>query len=136
MKSITLLAGIAALLMATSAAHSTNEPYCFVVLKPRDGFLALRADPGTKGEMVGKLHQGDRLFNAGCRMSIGCQKNWTYVFAPKEVDQTGNFDVLEAKLGYVSNKYIQAFACPEIDQPSGLERLQRALQKKEEPRRR
>jgi hypothetical protein len=48
-------------LASVTAAAATVDMDCAVVLKTPDGFLALRAGPGTRFEMKKKLKQGDFL---------------------------------------------------------------------------
>lgn len=53
------LAGIvvASVLSATSAAYATADG-CAVVVRTRDGFLAVRAGPGTRWEEIDRLRPG------------------------------------------------------------------------------
>jgi hypothetical protein len=47
-------------ILATGTAHTT-EDFCAVVLKNRDGWLALRKGPGTRFKIITKLLEGDYL---------------------------------------------------------------------------
>jgi hypothetical protein len=46
----TILLGLAILMASITAAAATVDVECAVVLKTPDGFLALRAGPGTRFE--------------------------------------------------------------------------------------
>jgi hypothetical protein len=99
-----LLAGVAALLMA-SAAHAAYDD-CAVVLETPDGFLALREEPTAKSKLILKLHRGDVLdVDVAKTMASGVYNeriiDWTWVI-PFNIDSPG---------GYVYNDYIQKFKC-------------------------
>lgn len=112
------LAGIAGLMVVSTAAHST-EDFCAVVLKTPDGFLALREQPGTQSKMIAKLHEGDFLY-AGteqCSQSV-CDtedRKWTHINGVPRID--GPHDPKKTynnyTHGWVSSKFIQSFLCPE-----------------------
>jgi hypothetical protein len=109
-----LLAGIA-LLAVCASAHAT-EDFCAVVLRAPDGFLALRAEPGTQSKMLTKLHEGDFLYadTQQCSQSV-CDKRWTHVIGVPRID--GPDDPKKTyedyTRGWVFSRYIQSFLCPE-----------------------
>lgn len=95
---------VASLLLATSA-HAT-EDFCAVVLKSRDGFVALREQPTTDSVISIKLWQGDFLYAD----TLGYDhKGWTHVVG---VSGHENMDP-ELKHGWISSRYVQSFVCPE-----------------------
>src|SRR5262249_51547347 len=54
-----LLTSIAALFLATGAAHATGPDNCAVVVKTRDGFLNVRAAPTMKSKIVARINPAD-----------------------------------------------------------------------------
>jgi hypothetical protein len=107
-----LLTGIAALFLATGAAHAT-EDFCAVVLKNRDGWLALRKGPGTRFKMITKLLEGDFLLaDTG-----GGDTKWTRVDGADP----------PYSRGFVRSKYIQEFTCPEDQEMQGDSRKRQEL---------
>jgi hypothetical protein len=112
-----LLIGIAALFLATGAAHAVEM--CAVVLKAPDGFLASRTKPGTRFEIQRKFAQGRVLgveTEEHCSHSVPgrlvCNKKWIHVkniypeFRDEEVEG------FSSGFGYIYSKYIQTFFCP------------------------
>jgi hypothetical protein len=94
--------------MRTAHAQHTKDD-CAVVLKTPDGFLALRERPTTKSRMKFKLTQGDFLYTKECDdLVCGGRKGWTHIQQPMGV---------EYNVGWVYNKYIQKFDCPDSPEP-------------------
>jgi len=54
-----LMTGVAALFLATGAAHATGPDNCAVVVKTRDGFLNVRAAPTMKSKIVARINPAD-----------------------------------------------------------------------------
>ena len=69
-----LLASVAALLLATGAAHADAQ--CAVVLKTPDGFLAMREKPTVQSKMIAKLLQGDFLITVDKRKDVWSCMMW------------------------------------------------------------
>ena len=53
------LTSIAALLLATGAAHATGADECAIVKKTRDGFLNVRAAPTMKSKIIARINPAD-----------------------------------------------------------------------------
>jgi hypothetical protein len=53
------LAGIAALFLATGAAHATGADECAIVKKTRDGFLNVRVAPTMKSKVIARVNPAD-----------------------------------------------------------------------------
>ena len=88
-------------------AHARDD--CAVVLKTPDGFLALRENPTAKSRLKVKLTQGDFLYTEKCDNPVcGGRKGWTHVQQPVDA---------EYNVGWVYNKYIQKFDCPDRPEP-------------------
>jgi hypothetical protein len=105
------LTSVAALFLATGAAHAT-EDFCAVVLKTPDGFLALREGPSTRFKMITKLHRGDFLLaDTGGTLS----PKWTHVIGVPRID-SGDAHYTR---GFVYRRYIQEFLCPEDQAAEG-----------------
>ena len=49
---------VAALLLATGAAHAIDTKICAVISKTPDRFVAFREKPGTAGKMIAALREG------------------------------------------------------------------------------
>jgi Bacterial SH3 domain len=107
-----LLASIAALLMATSAAHTDTE-FCVVVRKTPDGFLALREKPTTKSKIIATLrtnvplladHEDQYLEEQEYRL----YKNWTHWTRVRAWVTEQDADPTK---GWVYNKYIKKVPC-------------------------
>jgi hypothetical protein len=77
-----LLSGIAALFLATGAAHATADG-CAVVLKTPDGFLNLRKAPSMKARIVARLIPGAIIYTTdlACPRLSHCDNEgeWTHV---------------------------------------------------------
>ena len=54
-----LIAGCAALFLATGTAHATGPDNCAIVVKIRDGFLNVRAAPTMKSKIVARINPAD-----------------------------------------------------------------------------
>jgi hypothetical protein len=123
----TILTGVAALFLATGTAHAT-EDFCAVVLKNRDGWLALREGPGTRFKIIAKLLEGDYLLadtGAGGLLS----KKWTHIVGVPRMDgaTTSEKTHEDYTRGWVHRKYIQEFACPEDQESEGDSRKRQEL---------
>ena len=63
-----------------------------------DGFLALRAEPGTKHAIIGKLRNGDAAY-----LARNCQNRWCYV-------ENGAINGKEAKFrGYIYDAWCEFY---------------------------
>jgi hypothetical protein len=118
----TLLAGVAALFLATGTAQTAE--FCGVVLKTSDGFLALREGPGIQSKMIAKLFEGNTLYTKDDATVFGdeapyqclkpvreygisdnkrqCQNLWVRVSTDEQT---------HSKIGWVNRKYIRQFPC-------------------------
>jgi hypothetical protein len=92
-----LLTGIAALFLATGAAHATGADECAIVKKTRDGFLNVRAAPtncsGVRVELLKfQVHDYqlriDGQFDVTPRVNIKGLKDGTITFNGKRCKQT------------------------------------------------
>jgi hypothetical protein len=88
---------------------------CAVVLKTPDGFLNLRQGPATNFRIIAKLYQGDVLHTASCEIAGGeviCDgtDKWTHVTSVPRLDGDST---KSRTFGWVSNKYVQWFHCPD-----------------------
>jgi hypothetical protein len=118
-----LIAGIAALFLATGTAHAaspwtfTGEENCVVVRKTSDGFLAVRDKPSIKGKIVATLRPKFPLtIPANSQFLEGEDyklyknwKNWTRVkgwFTEQDADPSW---------GWVYSKYIKKVRCDSDD---------------------
>ena len=54
-----LIAGCAALFLATGTAHATGPDNCAIVVKIRDGFLNVRAAPTMKSKIIARVNPAD-----------------------------------------------------------------------------
>jgi hypothetical protein len=125
MKKASIIATVA-LLIGVSSVQAT-EDFCAVVLKTLDGFLALRDGPGTQFRMKAKLHQGDLLTanTRGCTFDgkfcdDGNKRKWTYIFSVPRLDGPPE-TAKHFTEGWVYDKYIQGFGCPEDHEAEGLQ---------------
>jgi hypothetical protein len=125
-----LLTGIAALLLATGAAHATGD-FCAVVLKPpvkikRDkdykeaAWLVIRDGPGKQFLRMGKLGTGDFLWTeTHCDVHSCDDGKWTHIVGIPKFDGPADPNKRSYSKGWVRSKYIQEFDCPE-DQASTI----------------
>jgi uncharacterized protein YraI len=106
MKYTAILLGLAFVLASVSvfasAAHATVDAECAVVLKTPDGFLALRAGPGTRFEMKKKLKRGDFLVLS----TDDDGGKWV------EVEAKPCMTCRSRMNGWVYRQYTQPFVCP------------------------
>jgi hypothetical protein len=100
------LSGIAALFLATGAAHATADG-CAVVLKTSDGFLNLRKDPSMKARIIARLKPGAIIYitDLACPPLSHCDNKgeWTHVSdvpASRECAEKYAGDRLENQLDY------------------------------------
>jgi hypothetical protein len=91
-----LLTGIAALFLATGAAHATAD-FCIVVTESPDGFVALREGPGTQFKIIAKLKPGFPL-DAD---TAGQPSKWTRVW------------IAARRSAWIYTKYTRQIDCPE-----------------------
>ena len=117
-----LLTSIAALLLATGAAHATGD-FCAVVLKPPpevrrdkefkdDAWLVIRDGPGKQFLRMGKLGTGDFLrTETHCDVHDCDDGKWTHIMGIPRYD--GPPESRSHSRGWVRSKYIQEFPCPE-----------------------
>jgi hypothetical protein len=121
MKTRVFMAGIAALFLATGAAHAADKDYCAVVLKTPDGSLSFRKGPDKKSELRYVLLPGEILYvDAGATTT---KKNWVFAFPfnirPPQRHRTFmpnsySPDVLNPG-GWVYSKFIQRMdVCPPL----------------------
>jgi hypothetical protein len=90
---------------------------CAVVLRTPDGFLNLREGPSVETRVVSKLSRGDLLYvdTAQCGRVKGrwiCDKRseWGHV---TQVPRFDGSDPRQSTSGWVSDKFVQWFECPE-----------------------
>jgi hypothetical protein len=124
-----LLTGIATLLLTTGAAHAT-EDFCAVVLKNRDGWLALREGSGTRFKIIAKLLEGDYLLaDTGAGGYYKISKKWTHIVGVPRLDGASTSEKTHEDYtrGWVHRKYIQWFACPEDQETEGDSRKRQEL---------
>jgi hypothetical protein len=116
----TLLVGIAALSeLSVSAAHARPtwilEPHmCAVVGGLSDDWLALREADNARSRMIVKLREGDFLYISPEHNSE--KGKWTSVIGVPRIDGIPMpYKHLQPRQihGWVFNKYIQEFVCPE-----------------------
>jgi hypothetical protein len=112
------LTGIAALLMATSAAHAVDDDTCYVVRKTPDGFLAVRKKPTTGSKIIATLRPKFPLTSRPSLQFLEdnefhLYKNWT-----KWTHVKGWFDNESADpgTGWVYSKYIKKVPCDDIQE--------------------
>jgi hypothetical protein len=76
-----LLAGIAALSLATGTAHATGPDDCAVVVQIRDGFLNVLEAPTMKSKIIAKLHPMDMVWADAYECIIEkCEvKGWRHI---------------------------------------------------------
>jgi hypothetical protein len=113
-----LLAGIAALLMATSAHAATpwthtGEENCVVVRKTPDGFLAVRDKPSTKGKIVATLRPKFPLTIPSNAQFLEGEDYKLYKDWKKWTRVKGWFTTEDAdpSWGWVYSKYIKKVPC-------------------------
>jgi hypothetical protein len=100
-----LLTGIAALLLATGAAHATLDG-CAVVLRTPDGFLNLRAAPTMKARVVARLKPGEILYDT----SAGYTKGWMHI---TDVNRPG-----PRISGWAGRRFVIPIDCEMLDPPT------------------
>ena len=102
------------LLASTSSALATST-YCAVVKQTPDGFVALRAGPGTKFPIRQRLQPYDFVWvdTGSCRENKCDEgRKWQFIEGVTRLD--GPFN--EAKRftqGWVFARYIKQITCPE-----------------------
>jgi hypothetical protein len=115
-----LLAGVAAMtVLSASAAHAKfipiPEPHmCAVVGGLPDGWLALREEDNARSRTIVKLREGDFLYISPEHNSE--KGKWTSVIGTPRLDGIPMpYKHLQPRQihGWVFNKYIQEFVCPE-----------------------
>src|SRR6516164_4543461 len=117
---------IAVLLLVTSVAHAgdmqqnwrsgDDKEYCVEVVKTRDGFLAVRAEPSEKAKIISTLRPGFPLTVNPASQSLSVSDyarfpkwiKWTYV---KGHFDTDNSDLHPSSYGWVYSKYIKEVPC-------------------------
>jgi len=137
----TLLTGIAALFLATGAAHATADG-CAVVLRTPDGFLNLRKDPSMRARIVARLKPGQIIYidDLACYPMSHCDNKgeWTHVTdipAARECGVKYLGDRLENQLdyerclkraglrdyqngGWVGTRFIVSVDCESLEAPT------------------
>jgi hypothetical protein len=86
---IAFLSGIAALLLATGAAHGTVDS-CAVVLRTPDGFLNLRKAPSMKAKIIARLKPGDVLQGFESLNATAVGDKWAHVLSVPQVPRLKN----------------------------------------------
>jgi len=76
--------GVAALFLATGAAHATGPDNCAVVVKTRDGFLNVRAAPTMKSKIVARINPADIVHDDAYEDTIlefdeSYYEGWTHI---------------------------------------------------------
>ena len=88
---------------ATGPATGPYHPVCSAVNRTHDGFLALRAGPGSSFPMLAQLYSGDVVFETGEYAS-----NWVHI----------NYTLRGGQLdGCVHGNYTVNVECPDIAMP-------------------
>jgi hypothetical protein len=76
----TILAGVAALFLATGAANATGPDNCAVVVKTRDGFLNVRAAPTMKSKIIARINPADIVHDDAYEDATETDyKGWTHI---------------------------------------------------------
>jgi hypothetical protein len=78
------LASVAALFLATGAAHATVDS-CGVVLRTPDGFLNLRKAPSVKAKVIARLKPGDILLGFESLNATAMGDKWAHVLSVPQV---------------------------------------------------
>jgi len=103
-----LLSGIAALFLATGAAHATLDG-CAVVLRTPDGFLNVRAAPKMEARILKRLKPGDIIEtdSKSCEGSVCDEKShWIHVF------------VAPGTPGWVVSRFVIGIDCENLPAPT------------------
>jgi len=99
-------------LLVTTLDTSATQTYCAVVRKTPDGFVALRAGPGTHHRIVKRLRPSERLYvdTGACRGQF-CDESRRWVF----IEGVPGLELRDGPLvqGWVRARYINSFSCPE-----------------------
>jgi len=120
-----IIAGCVVLsVLSAPAAHARGD-LCAVVLEPpanikkdkeykEDAWLVIRDGPGTQFLRMGKLGTGDFLWTeSNCDVHSCDDSGWTHIVGIPKFDGPVDPDKRSYSKGWVRNKYIQEFACPE-----------------------
>jgi hypothetical protein len=103
------LTGIAALFLATGAAHATADG-CAVVLRTPDGFLSLREAPSMKAKIIARLKPGEIIdvTDLSCPGFSDCDNKggWTHVSGVPRLNGTN---------GWVGTRFIVSVACEHLE---------------------
>jgi hypothetical protein len=103
---------VAALLVATGAAHAIDTKICAVISKTPDRFVAFREKPGTAGKMIAALREGFPLSIERSDQFLEEQeylryKNWTkWVRVRAWLN-----DETEPTLGWIYRRYVTPVEC-------------------------
>jgi hypothetical protein len=125
MRPAILVAGIAALLLATGTAHANEYPACAKAAPPwaegeKTGALNIREQPNIKARIRDIAITNDLLvFNLDPTLSIS--EGWDYVTGVW-VDRPGNPYLETSKRGWVRNKFVKWVECPKMEDDPDPER--------------
>jgi len=118
---VLFLTGIAALFLATGTAHAQSLFYaregdtCLIVKKSPDGFLAVRAKPDVKGELIAVLRPGYQLIASPNKQfsdgdDVHLYENWTkWIQVKGWFESEPSVDPVEG--GWVYRKYVKKVRC-------------------------
>jgi hypothetical protein len=101
------IAGIAALFLATGAAHATVDS-CAVVLRTPDGFLTLRKAPSVKAKIIARLKPGDILLGFESLNATAVGDKWAHVLSVPQVPRLKN------ESGWVRARFIVDVECKDL----------------------
>src|SRR5262245_35911337 len=102
------LIGIAALFLATGAAHATLDG-CAVVLRTSDGFLNVRAAPKMGARIIARLKPGSFIYADS--KSDGTL--WMHITAIPR----GSSEIRPVS-GWVGRRFIEPIACESLEAPT------------------
>ena len=103
-----VLTAIAALLLATGAAHATSDG-CAVVLRTPDGFLNLRAEPSMKARIVARLKPGEILYDDS--RPSGDKFRWMHITG---LFRRGGINVD----GWIGRRFVTPIDCDLLEAPT------------------
>jgi hypothetical protein len=111
------IAAIVLLLVSTGDALST-QAYCGVLKATTDGFVALRAGPGTRFRIVKRLKPFEAVWldTGPCREDL-CDETgrWKFVEAVPRIDgPTGRGRNHRFTQGWVRSNYVKEVVCPDL----------------------
>ena len=110
-KGLLFLLALSSILSATQI-YATGD-WCGTPIKTSDGFVNLRAGPGTQYNVTGQVHYGDILLldTAQCRDDFGsllCDNSKKWVFV-QSVDRLRTQE--PDQKGWINSHYVTQIAC-------------------------